>query len=391
MSRVLILTITAGEGHNSTARALRSAFEQAGAECRVLDLYGYYWRPIRWAVNAGYLFMAAHMKRTFGRCYVRWSKNRRGGFGGRRLRFEHDVFCRKFERYLRKYRPDVIVCTHSLAAMATDSVKKRGRTGDFRFVGVDTDFTLLAYWEECPTADALVIANHFIDDRIEKKQIDPARVYDLGIPIDAKFAESGDRAGARGALGLDPALPTVLVMSGSMGHGDMARQIEKIDALSEDFQIICVCGRNKKALERVRTVAKEARHRVLALGFVGDVDRVMDAADVIVSKPGGLSTSEAFAKRLPLIVVDPIPGHEEENAALLSAAGAAVIPGEGGVADCVRRFLTDGELRASLRDAVEKIRRPDAARDVCALALSLCGEGDGEDKENNDSSEKELR
>ena len=371
MSRILILTITAGEGHNSTARALKSSFDALGADCRVLDLYGFFWRFIRWAVNGGYLFMAAHMKRLFGMRYKSWSKNRRGGWRGKQLRFAHSLFARKFERYLREYRPDAVVMTHSLAGMMTDIIKNRGKVDDFRSVGIVTDFTLLAYWEECPSADALVIANHFIDGKIAEKEIDPDTVRDLGVPIDPKFAVCGDRAAAREALGLDGATPTVLVMSGSMGHGDMAKQIAELDALGGELQIICVCGRNEKELRRVEQIAEGARHRVLALGYVDNVDRVMDAADVIVSKPGGLSTSEAFAKRLPLIVVDPIPGHEVENSELLSAAGAAMIPGAGGVAECVSRFFADEELRASLCEAVERIRRPNAARDVCELVLSL--------------------
>ena len=380
MPRILILTVTAGEGHNSAARALRSQFEAIGAECRVLDLYRYIWRPIGWGINSVYLFMTAHMKRAFGRNYARWEKNRRGGFGGRRLRFENSVFAWRFERYLREYRPDVIVVTHSLAAIMTDVVKTRGKVADFRSVGVITDFTLLAYWEEFQTADAFVIANHFIDDRLAEKEYDLSRVFDLGVPIDARFGQSGDRAGARRALGLEPDVPTVLVMSGSMGHGNMAAKIAELDAIEGELQIVCVCGRNKKELSRVEKVAASARHRIKALGFVDNVDLVMDAADVIVSKPGGLSTSEAFAKHLPIIVVDPIPGHEVENAGLLSAAGAAMIPGEDGVAGCVARYLSDGALRASLADAVERIRRPDAARDVCRLALSLCDK-DFSDKE----------
>ena len=376
MPRILILSVTAGEGHNSTARALKSQFDSVGAECRVLDLYRFIWRPLGWGFNQVYLFMSSHMKRAFGKSYARWSKNRRGDFGGRRVRFENSLLAPKLERYLRDYRPDVIVATHSLSAMMTDVVKTRGRVAPFRSVGIVTDFTLLAYWEEFPTADAIVIANHFIDDRLEKKQIDLSTVHDLGIPVDARFGERGESGAARAALGLDADLPTVLVMSGSMGHGHMAKQIAELDALDDAFQIVCVCGRNKKELRRVEKVAASARHRVKALGFVERVDRVMDAADVIISKPGGLSTSEAFAKRLPLIVVDPIPGHEVENAELLSAAGAALIPGEGGVAECAARCLFDSELRASLARAVESVRRPNAARDVCDLALSLAADGD---------------
>ena len=372
MTRILILSVTAGEGHNSTARAMKSYFESVGAECRVLDLYGYVCRPIGWAVNAGYLFMSSHMKRAFGRSYASWSKNRRGGFRAKPYRAMHRLFARKVERYLRDYRPDAVVMTHPLAAMQTDVIKRRGKVDDFRSVGILTDFTLISFWEECPSFDALVIANHFIDDRLKEKEIDLDLVHDLGVPIDLRFAESGDKAAAREALGLDPDTATVLVMSGSMGHGHMARQIAEIDALDEDLQIICVCGRNEKELRKVEKLAESSRHRLLAFGFVDGVDRIMDAADVIVSKPGGLSSSEAFAKHLPLIIVDPIPGHEVENTELLSAAGAALVPGEDGVAQSIRRYLTDGALRASLSEAVETIRRPYAARDVCEFVLSLC-------------------
>jgi processive 1,2-diacylglycerol beta-glucosyltransferase len=261
---------------------------------------------------------------------------------------------------------------HPFNGILIDVIRKRKKIALPPTVGVLTDFVIHPTWEDSADADAITVANRFAVPLVEKKGFDLSIFHETGIPVEARFAAAGDRREARRELGLDEDTDTVLVMGGSMGRGRFAANVAAIDALGRDLQIICVSGHNKRAKRSVDRVAASPRHRILSLGFVGNVDRIMDAADVIVSKPGGLSTSEAFAKRLPLIVVDPIPGHEVKNAELLAERGAVLLTDrEHDAASRVREFFEDEALRRSLADAVGDVRRPDAARDVCELVISL--------------------
>lgn len=382
MCRILILSVTAGEGHNSTARAMKAYFDSVGAECRILDAYECVSHPVKKFIDRGYLFAASRMKTGFGIGY-RMAEHRHGGADRKTLaRLIHTGYAKKLLAEIEAFRPDAVVTTHCFAGLMLDIIRRRGWDKSFRLVGVVTDFTVHPYWDECWSLDALVVASPRLVDMAQARGFDASKVFGLGIPIDAKFAIEGDRRTARASLGLGEDANTLLVMGGSMGHGHFAQTVQRIDELDLDLQIVCVCGRNARAGEKLGEIAKTSRHRILPLGFVGYIDRLMDAADLMVSKPGGLSTSEALAKRLPMIVTDPIPGHEKRNREFLVSCGAA-LQSDGGreVAGLVQDFFTKEGLRESLLAAIEELRRPDSARDVCELVLGLCAADGG--KNNN--------
>ncbi len=162
---------------------------------------------------------------------------------------------------------------------------------------------------------------------------------------------------------------TVLVMSGSMGFGNLARQIKKMDALSSDFQIICVCGRNTRAKKRIDKL--DMSHKIYNYGYVDNVDVLMDAADIIVTKPGGLTVSEALAKRLPMILINPIPGQEERNTEFLLNNGIAMKMTRTCPVDvCVFQMLVNNWRYALSKDIVEYVGKPFAARDLGEFVIN---------------------
>ncbi len=373
MCRILILSVTTGEGHNSAARALRGYLEGVGAECRILDAYECVSHAAKVLIDRAYLLGASRMKACYGIGY-RMAEKRHGGADRRTfLRMFHTGYAKRLFRQIEEYRPDVIITTHCFAGLMLDIIRRRGWESHAKLMGVVTDFTVHPYWDECASLDALVVASPLLEDEARNKGFDKARVFDLGIPIDPKFSAAAERREVRAACGLRPDANTVLVMGGSMGHGHFARTVRMIDALELDLQIVCVCGRNVNAKKKLEAFAKISRHSVLALGFVDYVDRLMDASDLIISKPGGLSTSEALAKRLPMLVIDPIPGHERRNRDFLVGCGVALSADNSrDAAALVRDFFTDDHLRASLCDAIDKVRRPDSTQSIGKLALSLC-------------------
>jgi processive 1,2-diacylglycerol beta-glucosyltransferase len=157
-----------------------------------------------------------------------------------------------------------------------------------------------------------------------------------------------------------------------MCYGGVTNTVSSLDAIDECFQIVAVCGSSKKELEKLN--AAKFRHKVLKLGFTKEVNVVMDASDCIITKPGGLSTSEALSRKLPMILTKAIPGHEERNLKFLCENGAALEVTEDDTADkLLRRFLSDENLKTSMCEAAEKIGRFRAAE---ALYEFICDKKD---------------
>lgn len=240
-------------------------------------------------------------------------------------------------------------------------------------LGIVTDFTMHPYWEEAQRLDRLILPCEPLIPLAYKKGFTDEQIRPLGIPVNPKFAASVDKNEARRILGLDSALPTLLVMSGSMGYGNMERVLRRLDDLDVPFQIIVVCGNNKKAYARIRE--RTWQKPLLALGYTDNVPLLMDASDLIISKPGGLTTSEALTRRLPMIIVNPIPGHEDRNVKFLTQTGSAVAPTKKlPLAETVKALITDPERRTEMQASIDMIRKPQAVLDLCHEIFSLAKE-----------------
>ena len=297
--KVLILSVTAGEGHNATAAAIQKNFEERGVECRVLDTcmqinYGLYLLIAR-----GYLLCAANLKKAYAYCYGKLEhrefKNK-NSYVPSPTRKSYSIVKKKLAQYIEDYDPDAIVYTHVFAGAILDVIAEK-KPLRARTVGILTDFAPHPFWEETLRSDRVVIANELISPLLERKGLSKDQLLPIGIPIRPQFAESQPKADARAALGLDPAVPTLLLMGGSMGYGSLAKTLSDIDALDAALQVVCVCGRNEKAKAEID--AMTFRKKVLAFGYTDQVPLLMDAADCIDRKSTRLNSSHKRLSRMP--------------------------------------------------------------------------------------------
>lgn len=373
--KILIMSVTAGEGHNSTAKALRACFTENGAECDILDTYGYVSPAIANSINKGYLFVSSKVKGGYRIGYRLAEQRQRLELTNMPLsRLVNMPFAHEIADYIADTKPDAIVFTHPFAGVILDNLKWKENLR-IPTVGILTDFVFHPYWEECTRNDYVVIPSPALRFQGYRKGFSDGQLLSYGIPIHPKFAVSTPKEEARRKLGLDPSLPTVLLMGGSMGYGHMAETLSNLDQIdmAQDFQMIVVCGNNAKAKAEID--AMTPRHRLLSYGFVQNVDELMDAASLIVTKPGGLTTSEALAKCLPMIIVNPIPGQEQRNADFLLNSGAAVSTNTVcGVDELVCRILDDPGRLDAMERCIATLRRPNSTRDVCDFVLRLAKE-----------------
>ena len=366
--KVLLFSVTAGEGHNASAKAIARELEARGAETKIVDAYRLSGRFMYKLVDKGYLFIAAHFKRLFGLGY-RIAELRRGNsYRGSFTRFTGRRLAKKFKRVIEDFDPDVIVSTHSCATQTLDIVKQRHGLRA-KTLGIVTDFTVHPFWEDGLRLDRLILPCEPLLPLALKKGFREEQIRSLGIPINPKFSVTTPKNEAREALGIDKSRFTLMIMSGSMGYGNILKTLRKLDAMPEDFQMIVVCGNNKKMHAKIE---KQVWHKpLLNFGFTDKIPLLMDASDVIITKPGGLTTSESLSRCLPMIIRDPIPGHEAHNVRFLTGIGAAVTPKKGvSLEDTVRKVLSDS-VRADMITAIEQIRKPNAVRDLCDEIILL--------------------
>jgi processive 1,2-diacylglycerol beta-glucosyltransferase len=279
-------------------------------------------------------------------------------------------------RLLKRIQPDLCVATHFLPAeiIAWLIAKKKLRA---RNAIVVTDYDVHAMWL-CRTVDRYYLAIEEAAEYLANIGVPRAKLHVTGIPIDPLFAVPLSRAEARKSLGLDVEATNLLVSAGGYGIGPVEKLVKKLLDLQRPWQIVAIAGKAEKTRKRLEALAKVAGKipsgapRLCAVGFTTEMDKYMAAADLMVGKAGGLSTSEALARALPIALIEPIPGQEERNADHLLEAGAAIRCNNLPAAPWKIAALLDDPARLNrMREAARKLGKPAAAAAIAEDALRL--------------------
>ncbi|MBQ9428161.1 MAG: glycosyltransferase [Clostridia bacterium] len=366
--KVLIFSITAGEGHNSTATAIKQYFESRGDTAEVFDAYRYVSKLLYEVVKQGYLLATKDFKTLYSKTYTLVDRHPNNSKNKGVFRIANLQITRKLGKYISEYDPDAIIYTHVFLGVVTDLLHNKGV---YRkpVIGVLTDYTLHPLWEEAHSTDRIVIPCDLLRPELYRRGFTDDRIAPIGIPVRKQFETSIPKDEARKKLGLADKF-TVLMMGGSMGYGNIAGHVQELDNIDADFQIISVCGNNaeaKKSIDELQT-----RKRILNYGFTDEIALLMDAADCIITKPGGLTTAEALAKGLPLIVCNPIPGHEERNATFLVNNGVAMkLDAHVHFEDVVYQLMHNPTHLDCMRRAIPVIGKPHSTADLYVLTKEL--------------------
>ena len=278
---------------------------------------------------------------------------------------------RKLAKILAEFRPDVVVCTQAFACGVLASWKER--TGNRRpaLVGVLTDFVAHRYWAH-PQVDLYIAPNDATKGTLVSQGVSPERVRVNGIPVNDRYVRMANRDAVYESLGFKPGLPLILLMGGSLGLGPMKSVIRKLDKLPQPFYIVAITGKNEELKERLERKGQKLRHQTRIFGFVENVHELMDAAELVVTKPGGITTAECLVKRLPMIIINPIPGQEAKNTVFLLSHGVAVQAEDArAVRLFVDEFLRNPERLRHMREAARTLGRPRSAEDAARDILNL--------------------
>jgi len=272
---------------------------------------------------------------------------------------------RPLVRLLERRRPAVALCTHFLPAEIVMYLRRR-RLLDIPVGVVITDFDAHALWLY-RDVDWYFVAREEMKAHLAALGVPPETIHVTGIPIHPRFATPPDRTDARRRLGLDLSLPTVLVAAGGFGMGPVESLVQAVQGIRSPVQIVVICGKNA-ALERRLTAMPDLAHPMRVVGYTTEMEVWMSAADLLVGKAGGLTSSEALACGLILVIVNPIPGQEERNSDYFLEEGAAIrcnnLPA---LPFKIDSLLGDAAHLARMREAVARIARPHAAPDIVSI------------------------
>ena len=369
LKKVLILSAAVGAGHLRAAEAIEKAFKQLNfaEEVKNIDVLNYTNPLFRRLYGKAYLDMVNNMPEVLGWMYDSldkpWENERR------RLALDR-LNTQPLINLLKKEKPDLAVCTHFLPSEIISWLKAKGKV-DFPQAIVVTDFDAHAMWL-CHHYEQYFVALDETKVHLSKIGIPAEKITVSGIPIDPVFAEPKDKFAMREKFGLAQDKFTIMVSAGGFGVGNIEHLLQALSELETSSQILAICGRNedlKKKLEKL-AVEKFNNERVTfkPIGFTREMDEYMSASDLIVGKPGGLTTSEALAKGLIFCVVNPIPGQEERNSDHLLEKGCAIKCNNLPIlAYKIDELFKDKERFEKMKENVAKFARPNAAYEIAKI------------------------
>ncbi len=375
--RILILSASVGAGHVRAAEAVEEALRQAGPSATIAnyDVLSFMPAAFRKVYRDGYFRMVARAPRLVGWLYEATDKP----FHQDQVRLKvEQAGAARLIRKIRDFNPDIAVCTHFLPAALLDRERRKGRC-HARIVTVVTDFEVHGLWLGVPS-DHYFVATEEARAHLEALGVDPSKITVSGIPTHPVFAEKKDRLSMRRKHGWREDLPTILVSAGGFGAGNAGRMLESLVEAGLPAQIIAVCGKNpalKTALEKIASRRKAGALPVVKIaGFTTDMDEYMAAADLMIGKPGGLTTSESLIKGLGWVVVNPIPGQEEKNAIYLLEQGAGVwCDNLRTLAFKVRSVLDEPGRLQTMRHNALRLARPDAGAKIAGFVAGTPSPG----------------
>ena len=365
--KAVLLTCSTGQGHNSAALAVRQALEARGAICETRDALAFLGNNVSEAITSAFVNVAIKTPRAFGFLYAAGefvSSERRKS----PVYFANALYADNLRRYLEEEEFDAAICPHLFPAEALTYLKRKHALSA-RCYYVSTDYTCIPFLEETDM-DVVFTPHADLNAQFVRRGIRAEKLVPVGIPVRDEYLARDNPADARALLGLPASLPCYLIMTGGEGGGDAVSLTRKLleRLKTRDARIVILTGHNAGL-----QAALESRFggdlRVLAVPFTERVSLYMDACDVLLTKPGGLSSTEAAVKGVPLVHTAN-PGVETLNAQFFAERGMSILaPGEDSAADNAIRLAADAPARARMLEAQQQYLIRDAAERIAARIL----------------------
>lgn len=367
--KVLIVSVKAGAGHLKAAEALEVCLKSKwpGIEVKNIDLLDCTNALIKFLYGQMYIDIIKAVPELFAYGYKNYEPTQK--FIKPRLLIDKFNFS-DFFRLVDEFNPDIVIATHFISAAILANYKQK-ENKKYNIIETLTDYEFHPLWL-IDGIDLFAVANEEVKNGLIFHGTDENKIIVSGIPVHPKFSEPKKKDELRAKYNLTEDIPLVLILAGSFGITPLAETMEEFKKMKEDFQMLVVCGKNEKLKKEMEDFKSQEPRLKKVFGFVDFMDELMAASDILITKPGGVTVSEALAVGLPMILIEPIPGQEEANADYLIEQGAAVkarnLPS---VIYKLENLLKNPEKLSQLAQATKMIGKPHAGRAIAESMLKF--------------------
>jgi processive 1,2-diacylglycerol beta-glucosyltransferase len=359
--KILIIHATAGAGHKKAAEAIFHGLKaQGGHDVRLVDALDYTNPFFKKNYPSVYTFLVTHLPWAWGFLFglmdIPWMQPLVQGV----RRLYNGFNAQALQKFLIQEQFDGVITTHFLSAEVCAYLKRIGAIKS-KIICVVTDFDVHHIWVN-KGVDIYTAACDYTKNKLMALGVAPEKIFTTGIPTDAKFANPSDPIALKKKLGIQDGIFTILIATGSFGMGPIEGLIELLGS----YQLLIVCGNNRVLYERLKPLARKNVHM---MGLVDNMDELMSVANVMVTKPGGLSISEALVKKLPMLFFSAIPGQESNNIKVLSTYELAP-PTQSSlpqIAEVIHEWDSNPKDLDALRQRLGGLSRPNAVADIISL------------------------
>ena len=374
MKKIMIFYGSYGGGHLSAARSIKEYIETnyIDTQIQMVDCMEYINKVINKVTTTAYSEVAKKAPWAWGHLYKKSEK----GVIAKISTDSNKLMAHKLNKLLQEFCPDYVISTHPFSSQMCAYLKKKNKI-DFKLATVMTDYAPHDQWLLYPEeVNFFFVAHTGMRDELINKEISGAKVYATGIPLSNRFLEHYNKNEILEEFRLHPQKKTVLFFAGGEFGLGKSTTLEILKTFAENFQdiqIVAVSGKNKEMKEKFKEVVENTdRHdSIKILDYTNKVPELMSVSDLVVTKPGGLTTTESLASGLPIIVINPIPGQEEENAEFLEQNGVAIwLKKEDNVKEILEDIFNNPNKMLDMKIKARLLAKKNSTQDICRIILN---------------------
>ena len=375
MKKALIFYASYGGGHLSAAKSIQEylVVNHPEVETKLVDCMKYVNITLEKITTAAYREMAKKFPWAWGRVYSDSQKGPLAHISS----YSNRILAVKLLKLLREEKPDIVISTHPFGSQMCSYLKRKGKI-DCQIATIMTDYAPHDQWlVGSDYVNAIFVSHDKMKEQIEQKGVPKEKVFATGIPFSNRFLQTYDKNEILTKYGLKPNKQTLLFFGGGEFGLGKTKTLEVFQIFASSFpdmQMIAISGKNekmKKAFEEI-VASINRQDSIKILTYSTEIPEIMSICDFVVTKPGGLTVTESLVSHLPLIIINPIPGQEEENAAFLEEHGVGIwLKKHDDISSRIVSLLSSKEKIATMKEQVEKLRKPNATKDICEICLSL--------------------
>ena len=375
MKKYLILTVTAGEGHNSIAKALNNELSK-NPDNKILqvDLFKRFATISKVKfIDSGYTMVCKMMPGIYNMAFRALQKRKPEKRDSSIAQTVVKKETKKLLKHIEEENPDVIICTHFFPAIILTNLKKERKIGA-KIVSILFDYTVHPFFECAIGVDYMITPDKTLHPILLNKGYKSEQLMDFGLPVNVEFSKNIEKADVRAELGLDPEMFTVMIMLGGGGFGGTEKLVKKLLKCETPLQILVVNGKDKESKKRIdKLISKEGIiHKVVNYGYVNFVNKLMSASDLFTGKSGGVSVNESLNSNLPMALPERLVAQEFDNMVYLNRNNACIrLTKDYDLLDAVEDLSQNNHLLEELKMNIAKIKKPDATERIVKFCEHL--------------------